>query len=152
MNSVSSKQFVNAPLASADYFLQAFLGRHRSSEGASARIVLHAGSMTQSAIVTIGRLHKLGEMTPHYALHWEAGDKSRYPVFDGELGIDGDDTYETLRLVLEGSYTPPGGIAGRAFDAVVGRHIADLTAKTLLKEIGGAIELDYAAAEKAKVG
>jgi hypothetical protein len=48
---------------------------------------------------------------------------------------------ETL-LLLDGSYTPPLGPFGAAFDRLVGRHLADTTATDLLARLGSALEAD----------
>lgn len=43
-------------------------------------------------------------------------------------------------LVLEGSYTPPGGMLGRLFDRVIGEALANRTMDALLREIRDYIE------------
>jgi hypothetical protein len=70
-----------------------------------------------------------------FELHWESADGGPYPVFDGTLTVAQDETYESCRLILEGSYTPPGWLAGAAFDAAVGSRIAEATAQALLDRI-----------------
>lgn len=46
-----------------------------------------------------------------------------YPTFHGKLYALRGDT-RSCRLEIEGSYAPPGGIAGAAFDAILGHRIA----------------------------
>ena len=46
-------------------------------------------------------------------------------------------------LTLSGSYNAPGGIAGAAFDALVGRRIAKATLVALLEQLSAAAEADY---------
>jgi hypothetical protein len=53
-------------------------------------------------------------------------------------------------LVLDGSYEPPLGSAGRIFDAVVGRRIAHATAADLLTHMRDYIEISYRETEAAK--
>jgi hypothetical protein len=46
-------------------------------------------------------------------------------------------------LTLEGTYDPPFGIAGAAFDLVAGRRIASATMQTLLEDIKEFVEVDF---------
>jgi uncharacterized membrane protein len=73
-----------------------------------------------------------------------------YPEFEGELVVRADETWETSRLELRGSYRPPGGIAGAAFDLVVGGRIASSTAQALLRRLGDEMETRYRHDEQAK--
>ena len=82
-------------------------------------------------------------------IHWrpQAGP---YPEFDGELTVRADETYESACLELTGSYRPPGGVPGAAFDWVAGSRIASATARALLARLGDAMTSRYQADEKAK--
>jgi hypothetical protein len=51
-----------------------------------------------------------------------------------------DQSANSSTLTLSGRYGPPGGIAGAAFDAVVGRHMATASLKALLTTLKSAIE------------
>jgi len=85
-----------------------------------------------------------------FEIHWESADGGMYPVFDGALTIAEDETYESCRLILEGKYTPPGWVAGAAFDAVLGSRIADATAKELLERMRSFLLSGYEETELAK--
>ena len=54
--------------------------------------------------------------------------------------------------MLNGSYEPPLGAVGAAFDAVVGHKIAENTARNLLAVIADSIEADFVAVEESKPG
>lgn len=82
-------------------------------------------------------------------IHWKP-QGGPYPEFEGELTVRADETWETSRLELRGSYRPPGGIAGAAFDLVVGGHIASSTAQALLRRLGDEMETRYRNDEQAK--
>jgi hypothetical protein len=62
-----------------------------------------------------------------------------YPTFKGKLfawrGI-----CRSCRLEIEGGYEPPGGVAGAAFDAVLGHRIAAETIHDLLARFKTAFE------------
>lgn len=84
-----------------------------------------------------------------WRIHWKP-QSGLYPEFEGELTVRADETYETSRLELRGSYRPPGGIAGAAFDLVAGGRIASATAQALLRRIGDEMEARYQHDEQAK--
>jgi hypothetical protein len=150
MSTIVEKELVHAPLAAADSLLQAFFAARPAPQGAGARIVLHAGDIAHAAIVRLGPAHRPEDMTPRYRVHWEAAATGPYPVFDGELLIGADNDYDDFWLLLDGTYMPPGGLAGKVFDAVAGHGIAVAVARNLLTEMRGAIETLFAAQEQAK--
>ena len=150
MTSIVEKELVHAPLASADRLLQAFFAAHPAPDGSGARIVLHAGEASEPAIVSLERMRRPEDMTPRYAIHWEAERTGPYPGFDGELSVEADVDYNAFWFVLDGSYEPPGGVAGKLFDAAIGRRIAESTARGLLSEMRVETEADFAAQESAK--
>jgi hypothetical protein len=65
---------------------------------------------------------------------WTPKDGGPYPSFSGTLTV-AEDATGWSRIELDGSYRPPFGIAGVAFDAAVGQRIAQSTAAELLVEI-----------------
>jgi len=75
---------------------------------------------------------------------WQPVGKGPLPGFDGTLAATAE-TETTCRLTIEGSYTPPGGIAGAVFDHLIGVRIANATIAALLQQFQQAIEADYAA-------
>lgn len=85
-----------------------------------------------------------------WRIHWIPAGGGPYPTFDGELTIRADQDYPTSIIELTGSYKPPLGIAGAAFDAVAGSRIATATAQTLLRQLGDAMESRYRGEEVQK--
>lgn len=75
-------------------------------------------------------------------IRWEARGSGPYPVFKGTLSAE-QATTKRCRLDLDGAYAPPGSIAGAAFDAVVGSHIAQAVAQRLLARFKSAFEGAY---------
>jgi hypothetical protein len=113
-------------------------------------VVLRAGKVAQPAVALIERVKHPGDMTPRYSIRWEAEGGGTYPEFDGELIVQADQDYNGFWLILTGAYVPPGGLAGRAFDATVGRRIASSTVRDLLREIRVDIEARFRAQEQSK--
>ena len=71
---------------------------------------------------------------------WAPEGKAVFPKFEGTLvvwaGEDGKESY----IELEGKYEPPFDGAGRIFDEVIGRRLAELTAREFLDDLKRAIE------------
>jgi uncharacterized membrane protein len=68
----------------------------------------------------------------HLAVHW-AADTPLLPHFNGTLRFRIADG--RTRIVLDGSYVPPGGALGRIFDAVLGHRIALRTCEDLVRRL-----------------
>ncbi len=85
-----------------------------------------------------------------WKISWEPKDTNLYPIFTGSICVRAEEDWETGVLELEGEYEPPLGVAGAAFDAVLGKRIAEATAITLLGEIAKGMEKRYDAEEQAK--
>jgi hypothetical protein len=89
-------------------------------------------------------------MDEPWKVHWTPKGGGPYPDFDGELTVRAGEDYDTCVLELRGDYKPPGGVAGKAFDAMVGSRIASATARELLARIGAEIQSRYERQEAAK--
>lgn len=150
MTEIVEKEPVAAPLASAHDLIAAFFSTHPAPNGDGARVILHAGDVAQSAIIRLESAHRPADMTPRYRVHWEPEAGGPYPVYDGELRIGADEDYNAFWLILEGSYEPPGGVAGQVFDNVIGHRIAAAVARNLLTEMRTEIEATFEARERAK--
>lgn len=74
---------------------------------------------------------------------WHAAGGGLYPVFQGTLSA-GEEGVQYCRLDLDGAYDPPLGLAGAAFDAVLGHRIAEATARQLLALLKTGCERAYA--------
>jgi hypothetical protein len=70
---------------------------------------------------------------------WTPKDGGPFPDFEGTLTLS-DQSANSSKLTLSGHYGVPGGIAGAAFDAVVGRHMANASLRELLLTLKNAIE------------
>ena len=75
------------------------------------------------------------------ALSWDPEDQT-VPRFTGTLTSSEKETGKTT-LTLDGTYTPPLGVAGAAFDLIVGRKIAAATARALLEDVKQFVESDF---------
>lgn len=153
MTNIAERELVHAPLAAASDLIGVFLTENAAPGGSGARVLLEAGNFNQPATVTVNLNHQPGDMTPRYAVHWEAqGDGSdMFPLFDGVLLVESDEDYNSFRLAIHGTYEPPGGIPGKMFDAVLGHRIAAETTRNLLRRVRESIETHFQREERDKV-
>ncbi|MEO7202908.1 MAG: hypothetical protein ABI431_08570 [Candidatus Tumulicola sp.] len=153
---------VHCPLFQASDRLAEVFRAHGNAEGDSAHLTLWVDAsipgmptpirLERSVIVTIERLHLVGEMVPTYTVRWGPTEPGPFPTFTGTLHVDADDDYDTFSLRLDGAYEPPLGLIGAAFDGIIGGRIAAMCSRNLLSLIAGEIEANYAKdeAEKSK--
>jgi hypothetical protein len=91
--------------------------------------------------------HK-GERLLHDELQfvWAPSGGGPFPTFTGSLKMHplGVNT----EIVLSGEYEPPLGLVGEAFDAVIGKRIAEATAKMLLDTLREELEADFSAVKE----
>jgi len=80
------------------------------------------------------------------SIGWKPEGTAALPVFRGTLRVTAATPKSSL-LSLEGDYEPPLGAVGKAFDATVGRRIAESTGDELLKMLAEWIETKYATEE-----
>ncbi len=93
--------------------------------------------------------------TSRYSIAWTAGQTSRgipTPGFEGTITLRAGEDYAECELELGGRYEPPGGVAGKLFDDVVGRRIAHATFVSLLDGVRRELRSEYEKTEAAKHG
>jgi hypothetical protein len=74
-----------------------------------------------------------------FRVSWGPCEGGPYLAFEGTVEVMADEQPGGLRLILSGSYVPPAGIAGSAFDFIVGRRMARATARASLQRLRAAI-------------
>jgi hypothetical protein len=112
---------------------------------------LHMGLLMQREVsALLRRAPAEGDAYDAFTVHWEAVGGGPFPRFEGTVEVKGDEDYDSFLLVLSGSYDPPLGALGEAFDAVVGRWIAIATARDLLERIRETVEAAYRVQEAGK--
>ncbi len=162
MTTLSRRVLIHCPLAQAPRFLQAFFAVHGDPGGEAAQfdVGVEANipgipapvSLNHSVVATLKYEPHPSDMQPRFAVDWAPTGDGPLPTFSGTLAIEPDEDYNAFFAVLDGRYDPPGGIAGRAFDALFGHRIAEATADHLLQRIRDYVEKSYAAEEAGKPG
>lgn len=158
MSTLNATLVVATPFARAADFVERFFMNASGEDGQAtlrlsapgAGFGLDSFAIGHDVIASFRRRNEAGERIV-FDLHWESADGGLYPVFDGTLTVAEDETYESCRLILEGSYTPPGRVAGAMFDAALGSRIANATAKELLEQMSTFLRSGFEASERAKL-
>ena len=132
------------PANRAEQLLLDYFESRRNAQGAIAyplRVPLEdfglpeRVSLMHEATISITKGRDAANLNDAYAVAWYPEDRSAFPTFNGELivcaGADGGAPY----LELSGTYEPPRGAAGEAFDAALGHLIAQRTAHAFLLDV-----------------
>jgi hypothetical protein len=152
MSELLERRNVRCPYNLAQRYLAQAVGEQAASgrpDHLALTLSVPGGELVKDVIVTFGAAVDPMHFDEPWRIHWKP-QAGPYPQFDGELTVRADENYETSRLELKGSYEPPGGTFGAAFDKVVGGRIASATAQALLDRIGSEMESRYIRDEAAK--
>lgn len=158
MSTLVEKVYVRCALNQAPAYLERFFKMHSQGDPAKVVVLLHAPlaiagfktDLEKPVEFSMEQLHTGNDMIPEIRLRWEPEGGGPFPVFAGTLTVQADEDYSSCAIVLRGSYEPPGGAAGKAFDATMGSHIAHGTARELLERIRDFIESAYDETERDK--
>jgi len=135
MRQVAASALASCPISIAASYAESFL-RIAEAGGDGATIV--AGPLRRHVHVSFGSSSDAtepGRRSDELHIAWSAR-LAWLPDFSGTLRFRIASTQTTL-LLLNGSYVPPGGIAGRIFDAVIGRWISRATVDDFLARVAG---------------
>ena len=106
--------------------------------------------LEKDVIVTFGMAIDPLHFDQPWHVQWKPHNGGPYPDFSGTLTVRADDDYDSCVLELQGTYEPPFGVAGAAFDAVVGSRVASATAREFLRTLSGEINDEYRREESSK--
>ncbi|HYK53449.1 MAG TPA: hypothetical protein VEV38_07960 [Candidatus Eremiobacteraceae bacterium] len=147
---MSERLYVNCPFGKTPTFLNYYLdqiARESDADGAILRLEVPLSTFGVPTGLNIAR-----DVIAHFAppdeayglqrtaVTWKPEGGGPFPTFTGHLSVEQDERYGSSSLLLEGSYEPPFGPVGKAFDAALGRRIATATAHELLHALRRTIE------------
>jgi hypothetical protein len=134
------------------YLFQSLSGRAASGEATTLTlsVPLPGVALRKDVAVTFGKGTDPMHFDQPWSVRWTPVGGGPYPDFDGELTVRAGEDYTAAVLELKGTYRPPGGVAGAAFDAVAGGRIAAATAQHLLEDVGNEMEARYRREEAEK--
>ncbi len=160
MTKLFERILVDVPLSQAGHRILAYLRQQGSPEGDAIQLPLRlsvpiAGlskplTIQKDVIVTFEPEPESSDMQPRYRVAWAPLEGGPFPIFSGTFTIEGAEDYDRFWLDLDGSYEPPVGLIGGAFDALAGRFIARAAARDLLGRIRDGVETAYEVDEAAK--
>ena len=137
---VHAEELADCPFSIAEEYAADYL---RRAESGGPEAVLHVPIVGPGAFPAAGKTVRFsfairhdsdeqGRSHDELAVHWTAG-APLLPHFNGTLRfrIAGGRT----RIVLDGSYAPPGCALGWIFDALLGHRIAQSTCEDLVRRL-----------------
>jgi len=146
------------PVGQAPGFVMEFFDQRRDAHGTPTMALrapiqipgLPEMELARDCIVQVHPHHEAGDMTKRYRVTWQSTGGGPFPKFSGILEIANAEDYSTCVLDLSGTYEPPLGAVGAAFDFTVGHAIAESTGKELLERVGSYVEQSSRSVETAK--
>jgi hypothetical protein len=143
MSDLLERRVVRCPYHLAQRYLADEIGSRLESPGPLTLVLSLPGvEVVKEVTVTYDSAVDPMHFDQPWRIHWQP-KSGPYPVFDGELTVRADETYETSQLELTGAYRPPGGVLGAAFDKAVGSRIASATAQAVLEDFARELERRY---------
>jgi hypothetical protein len=150
MASISEQRKVNVPLLLAAGYVRQYIRevftKHNGlltlsvatpTRRNGAHVELH-----EDVIVDFAKMVHLKLLTGETAVVWRpVHGGGMIPSFSGQLTLADSDDPDSCRLSLEGSYAPPLGAVGAAFDVLLGHTVARATAQRLLNSIAQDMEI-----------
>lgn len=150
MSELLERRVVRCPYHLAQGYLAGIVAARTAAPGTLTLTAAFPGvELVKELLVTYEPARDPMHFDQPWRVHWKP-KSGPYPEFDGELTVRADENYESSLLELQGSYLPPGGAAGAAFDAAIGKRIASATAQALLERVGAELEESYQRDERSK--
>ena len=161
MTAIRERQYLKCPFNKAPSFLNDYierLSRAIDPDGSIVHLEVPLAALGIPSGLNIGH-----DVVAHFgppddafgvqriAVTWEPEGGGPFPTFTGFISVEQDERYNSSSLLLEGTYEPPFGVTGVAFDAAFGRRIASATAHELLHALRRTIEGSWSSAS-AKTG
>ncbi len=123
----------------AEALLTEFFNTRRASEG-PVRMTLSVAlddlgvrsalAVAHDVDIRVERRRDEDNLNDEYGIQWSPTGGGPFPEFRGRLIVWAEEDPSNAYLELDGTYEPPlGSLVGEAFDAVLGRKIAEATAK-----------------------
>lgn len=148
MTRLRERAAVRCPIAEAQGRLEAYFAKRRDPDG-KTRLALKvpldgAGlfrglALEHDVVIVASRGRDEQNLNDVIDVAWEPEGGGTFPTFAGTLVAWAEHDPSKSFIELDGTYSPPGGTGGEAFDETIGRAIAQRTAQTLLRDIARAI-------------
>lgn len=110
----------------------------------------NVGELSRNVNIVVGDPDRKKSLT-RIPISWRVPESEAFPVFQGFFEIQPLSSYD-VQIALLGYYHAPFGTVGAAFDAVLGRRIAEATIARLVEEVADAIKEPSSASKAAQLG
>ncbi len=97
------------------------------------------GKLSRRVTLTLGDAERRSDGATLLPLRWRDADSKSFPEFEGFFEIT-PLAKDSVQVAIIGDYAPPLGPLGAAFDAAMGRRIAEVTVEELLYRLRQEIE------------
>ena len=104
-------------------------------------------ALVHAVDATIHVAKRARDVEPRYRIEWMTKDPGPFPMFSGELRVEGHGDRRSFTLVVKGEYEPAFQIVGESFDPAIGEDVASAIAIDLLRQIRSSVERDVLADE-----
>jgi len=160
MTVVRERVFIEAPYVQAVAAFERRLGLGPGESDGRFDLALVAPlaegrEIARDVTATTKRIPGTANFTSRYGISWSAGRTARgipTPGFEGTITLRAGEDYDESELELDGRYQPPGGVAGKLFDDVVGRRVAHATLGSLLDGVRRELRAAHQRTEAEKRG
>lgn len=136
------------PVARLQAGLEEYFERMRQPDG-SARLTLRVPlddvkaleglSLSHDVVAVVRKGRDEQNLNDVMHIRWSPAGGGPYPSFSGTLATWTDGDAAQSAIELDGTYEPPLGEAGYAFDEAIGRTIAHRTARALLEDLAAGV-------------
>ncbi|MFY9781807.1 MAG: hypothetical protein WAJ85_15010 [Candidatus Baltobacteraceae bacterium] len=152
MSEIHEYVTLRCPFERVPALLEEYLNEHGARDGGAATLTMHVqvGDLALERDVLATMAPKPGY--PGYELlqiEWKPKDGGLYPAFNALVSV-ADEGSGFSRIDLDGSYEPPLGPLGVAFDAALGHRFAHQTVVDLLAHLKKTCETRYASESATK--
>jgi len=101
--------------------------------------------ITHRATISVKREQSESHPKSFFAIEWQMLDGTLFPALRGKVVVWSRGGSAQSYLELQGAYDPPSGESGPAFDASIGRLIAERAAASFLEDAAAGIRATAAA-------
>lgn len=146
METITADEPVRCPTKAIGALIEPALAKLTSGGTLTLRVpseivgVENAVGLEQTVRFHVLHARDAGNLNDVLVIGWEPQGPHVTPEFHGILSYDADVDASSSTLTLSGTYTPPGGVLGEAFDAALGFWVARATVHDLLRRIARQIE------------
>ena len=132
MTRICVQATIGQPAATTERLLQEYMSSRRRGDGTIAlplrvRFRQSGGddlSIAHDVVVHFTKGRDASNLNDTFLVNWMPSGEGPYPSFSGLLNVHAETDQRHSRIELDGAYAAPGGLLGRAFDALIGSTIA----------------------------